>query len=106
MVEARFCKPPIEPTPEGLRQEIWIKASLLTEGLHFDEGALEGIRSSDTEPSEWIYKEQSHWLFDWNPDHAHRFLPEELIIPMDTIVQVRENIDSRWFCTIEDDMFE
>ena len=103
MVEARFCKPPIPATPEGLKKEIWIKASLLTEGIHFDESALEGFRSTDTDPSEWVYKEQSHWLFDWNPDHAHRYLPEEILLPMDTIVQVRENLDSRWLCTIEDE---
>jgi len=101
MAEARFCKSPIPATPEGLKKEIWIKANLLTEGVRFDESAFEGVRSTDTDPSEWLYKEQSHWLFDWNPDHCHHFLPEELLLPMDTIVQVRENLDSRWACTVE-----
>jgi len=64
MMELRFCRPPISATTEGLKKEIFIKASLLTEGINFDESALEGIRSTDTDPSEWLYKEQSHWLFD------------------------------------------
>ncbi len=85
---------PLSPTPEGLEQEIWVKANLLADGVRFDESALEGVCE--------VYREQSRWLFDWNiGDHTY-YLPEELLLPMDSIVQVRENRDSRWLCTVED----
>ncbi|MEE8436568.1 MAG: radical SAM protein [bacterium] len=87
-------KPGIDPTVEGLEKELWIKACLLTEGLRFDPLALEGVSE--------IYREQSRWLFDWNHGEHSYYLPEELVLPMDTIVQVRENRDSRWQCTVED----
>ena len=51
IVKGRCCLPPIQASPEGLEKEIWTKASLLTEGIRFDETALEGIRSSETDPS-------------------------------------------------------
>jgi biotin synthase-related radical SAM superfamily protein len=91
---APLVKPPLTPTPEGLEQEIWIKASLLADGLQFDESALTGVSE--------VYREQSRWLFDWNIGEHTYYLPEELLLPMDTIVQVRENRDSRWLCTTED----
>lgn len=87
-------KPGEAPTVEGLEKEIWVKANLLTEGLRFDLSALEGVSE--------IYREQSRWLFDWNHGEHHYYLPEELVLPMDTIVQVRENKDSRWECLVED----
>ena len=92
--KAPLVKPPLDPTPEGLEKEMWVKASLLTDGLRFDESALEGICD--------VYKEQSRWLFDWNIGEHRYYLPEELLLPMDSIVQVRENKDSRWLCTAED----
>ena len=92
--KAPLVKPPQDPTPEGLDKEIWVKASLLTDGLQFDESALEGVCD--------VYREQSRWLFDWNLGEHRYYLPEELLLPMDTIVQVRENKDSRWLCTTED----
>ncbi len=86
-------KLPEEPTVEGLEKEIWVKANLLADGLKFDASALEGVCD--------LYKEQSRWLFDWNiGEHAY-YLPEELLLPMGTLVQVRENRDSRWLCTAE-----
>jgi biotin synthase-related radical SAM superfamily protein len=91
---APHIKPAIKATPEGLEKEIWIKANLLTEGIRFDESALEGICS--------VYKEQSRWLFDWNMGDHHYYLPEELLLPMDTTCQVRENRNSPWLCTVED----
>ena len=91
---APHIKPAIKATPEGLEKEIWIKANLLTEGIRFDESALEGICS--------VYKEQSRWLFDWNMGDHHYYLPEELLLPMDTTCQVRENRNSPWVCTVED----
>ena len=89
-----LVKPPLDPTPEGLEKEIWVKASLLVDGITFDESALEGICE--------VYREQSRWLFDWNIGEHRYYLPEELLLPMDSIVQVRENKDSRWLCTVED----
>ncbi len=91
---APHVTPPLDPTPAGLEKEIWVKANLLADGLRFDESALEGVCD--------VYREQSRWLFDWNiGDHTY-YLPEELLLPMDSIVQVRENRDSRWLCTVED----
>jgi biotin synthase-like enzyme len=92
--KAPFVKPPLDPTPEGLEKEMWVKASLLADGLQFDESALEGVCD--------VYREQSRWLFDWNIGEHRYYLPEELLLPMDSIVQVRENKDSRWLCTVED----
>jgi len=91
---APLVTPPLDPTPEGLEKEIWVKASLLTDGVRFDKSALEGICD--------VYREQSRWLFDWNIGEHTYYLPEELLLPMDSIVQVRENRDSRWLCTVED----
>ena len=91
---APLVKPPLDATPEGLEKEIWVKASLLTDGLRFDDSALEGVCD--------VYREQSRWLFDWNIGEHRYYLPEELLLPMDTIVQVRENKDSRWLCSTED----
>ena len=92
--KAPLVKPSLEPTPEGLKKEIWVKACLLADGLRFDESALEGVCD--------VYREQSRWLFDWNIGEHRYYLPEELLLPMDTIAQVRENTDSRWLCTVED----
>jgi hypothetical protein len=92
--KAPLVKPALNPTPKGLEKEIWVKASLLADGLSFDKSALKGICD--------VYREQSRWLFDWNIGEHTYYLPEELLLPMDTIVQVRENRDSRWFCTVED----
>jgi hypothetical protein len=89
-----LVKPPQDPTVKGLEKEIFVKASLLADGLRFDKSALEGICD--------VYREQSRWLFDWNIGEHTYYLPEELLLPMDTIVQVRENRDSRWLCTVED----
>jgi biotin synthase-like enzyme len=91
---APLVKPPVEATVKGLENEIWIKARLLTEGLRFDESALVGVSE--------VYREQSRWLFDWNIGEHRYYLPEELLMPMDTIVQVREKKDSPWLCTLED----
>ena len=91
---APHVKPPLEATPEGLEKEIYVKAGLLADGLRFDKSALEGVCD--------VYREQSRWLFDWNIGEHTYHLPEELLLPMDTIVQVRENRDSRWLCTVED----
>jgi hypothetical protein len=91
---APHIKPAVEATPEGLEKEIVVKANLLTEGIRFDESALEGVCS--------VYKEQSRWLFDWNMGEHHYYLPEEILLPMDTTCQVRENKSSGWLCTVED----
>jgi len=91
---APHIKPAVKATPEGLEKEIWVKANLLAEGIRFEESALEGICT--------VYKEQSRWLFDWNIGEHHYYLPEELLLPMDTTVQVRENKNSPWLCTVED----
>lgn len=92
--KAPLVTPPADPTPQGLEKELWVKASLLADGLQFENSALEGVCD--------VYREQSRWLFDWNIGEHTYFLPEELLLPMDTIVQVRENRDSRWLCTTED----
>jgi len=92
--KAPLVTPPLDPTPQGLEKELWVKASLLADGLQFDNSALEGVCD--------VYREQSRWLFDWNIGEHTYFLPEELLLPMDTIVQVRENRDSRWLCAVED----
>jgi hypothetical protein len=92
--KAPFVSLPKKATPEGLENEIHLKANLLSDGLRFDERALAGICD--------VYKEQSRWLFDWNIGDHRYYLPEELLLPMDTIVQVRENTESRWLCTVED----
>ncbi len=89
-----LVKPPLEPTVDGLEKEIWVKASLLADGIRFDPSALEGICE--------VYREQSRWLFDWNIGEHTYYLPEEILLPMDSVVQVRENRDSRWLCTVED----
>ncbi len=89
-----LVKPPLEPTGDGLEKEILVKAGLLADGIRFDPSALEGICE--------VYREQSRWLFDWNIGEHTYYLPEELLLPMDTVVQVRENRDSRWLCTVED----
>ena len=89
-----LVRPPLEPTVEGLEKEIWVKASLLADGICFDPSALEGINE--------VYREQSRWLFDWNIGEHTYYLPEEILLPMDSVVQVRENRDSRWLCTVED----
>jgi len=91
---APHIKPAVKATPEGLEKEIWVKANLLADGIRFEESALEGICT--------VYKEQSRWLFDWNIGEHHYYLPEELLLPMDTTVQVRENKTSPWLCTVED----
>ena len=92
--EAPLVKPPIDPTSEGLEKEIRVKANLLADGMRLDTSVLEGVGD--------VYREQSRWLFDWNIGEHTYYLPEELLLPMDTIVQVREKKDSRWLCTIED----
>jgi hypothetical protein len=92
--DAPFVTLPLAPTVEGLKKEIALKADLLADGLRFDERALVGICE--------VYKEQSRWLFDWNIGDHRYYLPEELLLPMDTIVQVRENTESRYQCTLED----
>jgi len=92
--KAPLVKPALDPTPEGLEKEIWVKANLLADGIQFDNSALEGVCD--------VYREQSRWLFDWNIGEHTYYLPEELLLPMDSIVQVRENRDSRWMCTVED----
>lgn len=92
--EAPFVAPPVEATPAGLEREIFVKASLLADGVRLDPSVLQGVGTA--------YREQSRWLFDWNQGEHEYFLPEEILLPMDTIVQVRENRDSRWLCTVED----
>ncbi|MEZ4588923.1 MAG: radical SAM protein [Gemmatimonadales bacterium] len=92
--EAPLASPPIEATPEGLEREILVKASLLADGVRLDPTVLEGVAS--------VYREQSRWLFDWNQGEHEYYLPEEILLPMDTIVQIRENKDSRWLCRVED----
>jgi hypothetical protein len=91
---APLVTPPIEATPDGLAREIFVKASLLADGVRLDPSVLSGVAS--------VYREQSRWLFDWNQGDHEYYLPEELLLPMDTIVQVRENRESRWLCTVED----
>jgi hypothetical protein len=36
-----LVKPPLEPTVGGLEKEIWVKASLLADGIKFDRSSLE-----------------------------------------------------------------
>ncbi|MDP6690511.1 MAG: hypothetical protein QF384_13525 [Alphaproteobacteria bacterium] len=91
---APFIKPGLAPTAKGLEQEVWVKGSLLADGVQFDPSALEGVNE--------IYREQSRWLFDWNHGEHEYYLPEELVLPMDTTIQVREDKQSRWLCTVED----
>ena len=85
---------PQPATTRGLEKEIFVKASLLADGVRIDPSVLRGIGS--------VYREQSRWLFDWNQGEHEYYLPEEILLPMDTIVQVRENRDSRWLCRVED----
>ena len=56
--KAPLVTPPADPTPQGLEKELWVKASLLADGLQFENSALEGVCD--------VYREQSRWLFDWN----------------------------------------
>ncbi len=92
--DAPLATPAIEATPAGLEQEIFVKACLLADGVRLDPSVLTGVATA--------YREQSRWLFDWNQGEHEYYLPEEILLPMDTIVQVRENRDSRWLCTVED----
>lgn len=91
---APLAGPPIPATAAGLAREIEIKASLLADGMRLDPSVLQGVGS--------VYREQSRWLFDWNQGEHEYYLPEEILLPMDTVVQVRENKDSRWLCAVED----
>lgn len=92
--DAPFVAPSVVATPAGLEREIWVKASLLADGVQLDPSVLRGVAE--------VYREQSRWLFDWNQGEHEHYLPEEILLPMDTIVQVRENRDSRWRCAVED----
>lgn len=75
-------------------REIEVKAHLLADGVRIHPAVLAGIGQT--------YREQSRWLFDWNQGEHEYYLPEEILLPMDTVVQVRENKDSRWLLTMED----
>ncbi|MBM4188994.1 MAG: hypothetical protein FJ206_16975 [Gemmatimonadetes bacterium] len=86
--------PATPATVAGLGREIEVKANLLADGIRLDPSVLEGIGR--------VYREQSRWLFDWNQGEHEYYLPEEILLPMDTLVQVRENKDSRWSCAVED----
>jgi len=91
---APLAGPAIAATAEGLEKEIFVKASLLADGVRLDPSVLQGVATA--------YREQSRWLFDWNQGDHEYYLPEEILLPMDTLVQIRENRDSRWLCTVED----
>jgi biotin synthase-related radical SAM superfamily protein len=68
-------------------EEIEIKSHLLVDGVRIAAEALEGVGER--------FKEQGHWLFDWDFDfHADNVLPDNLRLPGGTIVQLRSNSNS------------
>ncbi len=61
-----------------------LKASLLVEGIGYEQGALEGLGTQ--------FKEQNHGLFGWDfEDHVGQALPDDFLLPDGTVVQFRLN---------------
>jgi hypothetical protein len=61
-----------------------LKAELLVEGINATQQALEEVGTK--------YKEQNHGLFGWDfEDHVGINLPDDFILPDETVVQFRKN---------------
>jgi len=61
-----------------------LKAELLVEGINATQQALEKVGTK--------YKEQNHGLFGWDfEDHVGINLPDDFILPDETVVQFRKN---------------
>jgi biotin synthase-related radical SAM superfamily protein len=61
-----------------------LKGELLTEGVRATPRALEGVGT--------IFKEQNHGLFGWDlEDHGTEKLPDDFLLPDETVVQFRKN---------------
>ena len=64
-----------------------LKAELLVEGIVADKECLESLGK--------VYKEQNHGLFGWDfEDHQHSLLPDDFLLPDETVVQFRLNTRS------------
>ncbi len=78
---------------------IKLKATLLVEGINYEEEAVEEVGST--------YKEQNHGLFGWDfENHTGLLLPDDLCLPDGTVVQFRFNSGSP-YCVkkINNDLF-
>lgn len=70
-------------------QYLQLKAELLVNGINATSEALKEVGQK--------YKEQNHGLFGWDfEDHTHIALPDDFVLPDDTIVQFRRNSHSRY----------
>jgi biotin synthase-related radical SAM superfamily protein len=66
-----------------------LKAELLVNGINATSEALKEVGQK--------YKEQNHGLFGWDfEDHSNIALPDDFVLPDDTIVQFRRNSNSRY----------
>ncbi len=78
---------------------IKLKATLLVEGINYEQEAMQGVGSK--------YKEQNHGLFGWDfENHPDVSLPDDFCLPDGTIVQFRFNSGSP-YCVkkIDDQLF-
>jgi len=70
-------------------QYLQLKAELLVNGINATSEALKEVGQK--------YKEQNHGLFGWDfEDHSNIALPDDFVLPDDTIVQFRRNSHSRY----------
>jgi hypothetical protein len=64
-------------------EAIELKAELLVEGVNINISALNGVGEK--------YKEQIHWLFEWDFErHYKEKIPDDFELPDGTIVQLRK----------------
>lgn len=79
-----------------MRDEVLLKARLLTEGMRIDPTALAGLGT--------LYKEQLHHLFEYDFDvHLKQAAPSEMRLPGGSNVQVRLNERSPYLARREGD---
>ena len=75
---------------------IELKSELLVNGINITGKAIKGLGSE--------YKEQNHGLFGWDfEDHANIVLPDDFVLPDDTIVQFRRNTRSNYLIDLVND---
>lgn len=73
-----------------------LKTELLINGIKSTPEALKELGSK--------YKEQNHGLFGWDfEDHANIALPDDFVLPDDTIVQFRRNSRSNYLIDLVND---
>ncbi len=73
-----------------------LKTELLINGIKSTPEALKDLGSK--------YKEQNHGLFGWDfEDHANMALPDDFVLPDDTIVQFRRNSRSNYLIDVVND---